>query len=539
MKFPISIQDFKSVREGGFVYVDKTAFIDDLAHNGKQYFLSRPRRFGKSLLLSTINYYFQGEKELFEGLEISKTEKEWRKHPVFLLSFNGLDPKDDEALSKRLFLRLSEWEKELNIEPQSSSPADRFYEILSTANTTTGEKCVVLIDEYDKSLLDYFGTPKEEENRDILASFFSVLKDADKYLCFVLVTGVTKFSHVTLFSGANQLYDISMDPKYEAICGITQDELNSYFADEIAKLAQKNDFTPADMEAALKKQYDGYHFCESMTDVYNPFSLLSAFKAGRLDDYWFSTGSMTALVKSVGNVHNINIEKMTESYHTKAVFVDYKATNKDLLPLFYQSGYLTIKEVKRDPAIPLRLRYKLGFPNEEVSRAYSTLMLSNFFLTKTEISSWIDGVNDAVLTGDTKSLRNHIRALFSEIPYEARPPRVEDNYRVFEGYFHTAMFLVFKISATYMVVNEKMNAKGRADCVIETPNFVYIWEFKLDRPASMGTRQIEKRDYAAPYAADPRKLFRISASFSSQDLTLTDWQENGVQVDMSEDEEDW
>ncbi len=539
MKYPIGIQDFKSIRKGDFVYVDKTAYIDDLAQNGKQYFLSRPRRFGKSLLLSTISYYFEGEKALFEGLEISKTEKEWRKHPVFMLSFNGLDPKDDEALSKRLSSTLSKWEKKLNIEPQSSSPADRFYDILSTAYDTTGEQCVVLVDEYDKPLLDYFGTPKEEKNREVLASFFSILKDADKYLCFVMVTGVTKFSHVTLFSGANQLKDISMDSHYDAICGITQDELKSYFADEIAKLAQKNDFTPANTEAALKKQYDGYHFSEGMTDVYNPFSILNALYFGKLDDYWFSTGSTTALVKAVGNVRNINIEKATEDYHAKTVFVDYKASNKDLLPLFYQSGYLTIKDVKKDPANPLRLRYKLGFPNEEVSRAYSTLMLSNFFLTKTEISSWIDGVNDAVLEGNTKKLRQHIRALFSEIPYEARPPKGEENYRVFEGYFHTAMFLVFKISATYMIVNEKMNAKGRADCVIETPDYVYIWEFKLDRPASMGTRQIEKRDYAAPYAGDGRKLFRIAASFSSQDLTLKDWEENGVQIDLTEDKEDW
>ncbi len=537
MKYPIGIQDFKSIRDGGFVYVDKTAYIDDLAQNGKQYFLSRPRRFGKSLLLSTIRYYFQGEKELFEGLAISKTEKEWRKHPVFILSFNGLDPKDDDALSIRLSSTLSKWEKDLNIEPQSTSPSDRFYNILCTANTTTGEQCVVLIDEYDKPLLDYFGTPKEEKNRDILASFFSILKDADEYLCFVMVTGVTKFSHVTLFSGANQLKDISMDSRYDAVCGITQEELTTNFTEGIQYLADSLGCSYDDALARLKKRYDGYHFSKRLTDIYNPFSLLRALDAGELDDYWFSTGSLTALVKAVGNIRNVNIEKQVEDYYTKTVFVDYKATKENLLPLFYQSGYLTIKDAKM--GLTGDLRYKLGFPNEEVSRAYSTLMLSNFFLTKTEISSWIDGVNDAVLEGNTKKLRKHIRALFADIPYEARPPKEEENYRVFEGYFHTAMFLVFKISATYLVLNEKMNAKGRADCVIETPDYVYIWEFKLDRPASMGTRQMEKRDYAAPYAGDGRKLFRIAASFSSQDLTLKDWEENGVQIDLTEDKEDW
>ncbi len=537
MKYPIGIQDFKSIRDGGFVYVDKTAYIDDLAHNGKQYFLSRPRRFGKSLLLSTIRYYFQGEKELFEGLAINKTEKEWRKHPVFILDFNGLDPKDDDTLSKNLSATLSDWEEALNIVAQDVSLAKRFQKILSTANAATGEKCVVLIDEYDKPLLDYFGTPKEERNREVLASFFSILKTADEYLCFVMVTGVTKFSHVTLFSGANQLKDISMDPRYDALCGITQEELTTNFTEGIQYLADSLGCSYDDALARLKKRYDGYHFSKRLTDIYNPFSLLRALDAGELDDYWFSTGSLTALVKAVGNIRNVNIEKQVEDYYTKTVFVDYKATKENLLPLFYQSGYLTIKDVKT--GLTGDSKYKLGFPNEEVSRAYSTLMLSNFFLTKTEISSWIDGVNDAVLEGNTKKLRQHIRALFSEIPYEARPPKGEENYHVFEGYFHTAMFLVFKISATYMIVNEKMNAKGRADCVIETPDFVYIWEFKLDRPASMGTRQIEKRDYAAPYAGDGRKLFRIAASFSSKDLTLKDWEENGVRVDMSEDKEDW
>ncbi len=539
MRYPIGIQDFKRIRtDKEYCYVDKTGYIAELVRDGVPYFLSRPRRFGKSLLLSTISYYFQGEKELFEGLEISKTEKEWRKHPVFMLDFNGLDPEDDDTLSKNLSSTLSDWEKELNLEPQDASLAKRFYKILSTANATTGEQCVVLIDEYDKPLLDYFGTPKEEKNREVLASFLSVLKSADKYLCFVMVTGVTKFSHVTLFSGANQLKDISMDSRYESICGISQEELKSYFSEEIVKLAQKNGISPTDMESALKKQYDGYHFSEGMTDVYNPFSILRALDSSTLDDYWFSTGSLTALVKSVGNVRNVNIEKLTEDYYTKAAFVDYKATTENLLPLFYQSGYLTIKDIRKNPLNPLHLQYKLGFPNEEVSRAYSTLMLDTFYMRKTGSESWITGINQAILEGNTKKIRQYIRALFADIPYEARPPKEEENYRVYEGYFHTAMFLMFKISATYMIVNEKMNAKGRADCVIETPDFVYIWEFKLDRPASMGTRQMKERDYAAPYAADSRKLFRIAASFSSKDLTLKDWEENGVKVDLTEDEED-
>ncbi len=536
MKYPIGIQDFKRIREDGFVYVDKTAYIADLVNNNTPYFLSRPRRFGKSLLLSTIQYYFQGEKDLFEGLAISKTEKEWRKHPVFMLSFNGLDPTDDDTLNKNLSVTLYNWEKELNIEPQDASLGIRFYEILSTAYATTGEKCVVLIDEYDKPLLDCLGTPKEEKNRNILASFFSILKDADKFLCFLMVTGVTKFSHVTLFSGANQLKDISMDARYDAICGITQEELTTDFTEGIQYLADSLNCTYDDALASLKKRYDGYHFTEKMTDVYNPFSLLRALDAGKLSDYWFATGSLTALVKAVGNVGKVNIEKMIKEYHSEAEFVDYKATTENLLPLFYQSGYLTIKEVNKD--LTGELQYKLDFPNEEVSRAYSILMLNTFYISESSGASWVSGISNAILAGDTKKLRQNIRALFADIPYTARPPKEDDNYRVHEAYFHTAFFIIVKTTGTYMVINEKMNAKGRADLIIETPKFIYIWEFKLDRPASMGTKQIKQRDYAAPYAADNRKLIRIAASFSSQDLTLKDWEENGVRINLDDDDDD-
>ncbi len=536
MKYPIGIQDFKSIRTEGFVYVDKTAYIDDLVHNGKPYFLSRPRRFGKSMLLSTIRYYFQGEKELFEGLAISKTEKEWKKYPVITLAFNTIAATDKEGLISAIECTLSEWELKYGIENQYKEIGQRFEYLIKQISEKTNEKVVILVDEYDAILLETWGTPEEQDVINVFSKFFSAFKNADSCIRFLLITGVTKFSHVTLFSGANQLKDISMDARYEAICGITQEELTTNFTEGIHNLADSLGCSYDNALARLKKRYDGYHFSKRLADIYNPFSLLRALDEGELRDYWFSTGSTTALVKAVGNVQNVNVEKMTEDYLAEAVFVDYKATKENLLPLFYQSGYLTIKDVNKEQDDTL---YKLGFPNEEVSRAYSTLMLDSFFFSENETSSsWIMGVKDAIQKGNTRKLRQHIRALFADIPYEARPPKEGDNYRVFEGYFHTAMFLVFKISATYMVVNEKMNAKGRADCVIETPNYVYIWEFKLDRPASLGTRQIEKRDYAAPYAADSRKLFRISASFSSQDLTLRDWQENGVPVDLSEDEED-
>ncbi len=536
MKYPIGIQDFKRIREEGYVYVDKTGYLAELVNDSVPYFLSRPRRFGKSLLLSTIRYYFQGEKELFEGLEIGKTEKEWRKHPVFMIDFNGLDPNDDDTLSKNLSVTLSDWEEKLNIKTQDASLGKRFYKILSTANATTGEKCVVLIDEYDKPLLDYLGTPKEVKNRDTLASFFSTLKSADEFLCFVMVTGVTKFSHVTLFSGANQLYDISMDPAYDAICGITQEELNTYFSGEIERLAQNMNISATDVVERLKKRYDGYHFTQKMTDIYNPFSILSTFKTGILRDYWFSTGSLTALVKAVGNVGKVNVEKMTKELHSEVEFANYKVSTEDLLPLFYQSGYLTIKEVTRD--LTGELQYKLDFPNEEVSRAYSLLMLNTFFIPDSGGTSWVRGVSNAILEGDTKKLRNSLRALFASIPFNARPPKKDDRYQVYECYFHTAVFLVVKITGSYLVISEKANAKGRADLVIETPDFVYIWEFKLDRPAKQGTRQIVERDYAGPYAADERKLIRIAASFSSRDLSIKDWEENGVRVNLEEDEDD-
>ncbi len=437
---------------------------------------------------------------------------------------------------------LTEWEQKYDIKSPYVQIGQRFEYLIRQISEKTHEKVVILIDEYDAPLLGNWGAEEENDIVYAFSKFYSALKNAGHCIRFLLITGVTRFSHVSLFSGANQLKDISMNPKYEAICGITQEELDSYFSEEIVKFGKKNGLSPADAGAALKMQYDGYHFSENMTDVYNPFSIIYAFDSGKLGNFWFKSGSMTALVKAVGSVRNVNIEKQLDEYLTEGTFADYKATPENLLPLFYQSGYLTIKEVNKGALGDVG--YKLGFPNNEVARAYSTLMLNTFYFKEGGCSNWVRGIRIAIQKGDTKMLRKHIRALFADIPYEARPPkgekgeRGEENYRVYEGYFHTALFLVFKLSGTYMVLNEMMNAKGRADCVIETHDFVYIWEFKLDRPASMGTRQIVERDYAGPYAADKRKMFRIAASFSSQDFTLKDWEENGVKVDLSEDDDD-
>ena len=382
MKYPIGIQSFDQIIERGYVYVDKTNLIYRLVNEGKIYFLSRPRHFGKSLLVSTLKSYFLGRKDLFNGLAISSLETEWTEHPVFHIDFNSTNFAKEVTLEQKINFMLNSWSTQYGLPSQEGKIdlGDRFVEILSGVHKITGQPAVVLIDEYDKPLLDVLDVDKnlEEYNRNILKAFYSVFKAADEHLRFVLLTGVTKFSQVSVFSGFNQPKDISLDTRYEALCGITQDEIDSCFTDAISEMAEEYSCSFEEMRAQLKRQYDGYHFSRKMTDIYNPFSLLNALDSKSLEDYWFRSGTPTYLIRLL-NHFNENVNELTGKYYSPSEFIDYKADVERPLPMIFQSGYLTIKDYDMDFNT-----FLLDFPNNEVKNGFLTMAASSYLTPEEE-----------------------------------------------------------------------------------------------------------------------------------------------------------
>ena len=525
MKYPIGIQDFESIINGGYVYVDKTALIYRLVTEGKIYFLSRPRRFGKSLLVSTLDAYFKGKKDLFKGLAIDELEKEWAEYPVFHIDFNGEDYTKSGKLEEKIVGAIETWEAEYGRDPYKKALGDRFIYVLAQAAKRYGRRAVVLIDEYDKPLLDVLDTGMtidiegnrlllEDHHRNILKGFYSVFKAADADLQFVLLTGVTKFSQVSVFSGFNQPKDISMDGRYEALCGITEEELHRVFADAIEKLSVKYKYTTGQMKERLKQQYDGYHFSDELTDIYNPFSVLNVFDSNRIADYWFATGTPTYLIRLLNHT-NENLNDLTGKYYDPSQFIDYKADVEKPLPMIYQSGYLTIKDCNLDMNT-----FLLDFPNDEVKKGFVTLVANNYLKTSTDSGSWARDMVGALKTGNLEQLRKLLTSFLADIPYSMRRKETE---RERERYFHYTFYLLMRMVSCYTVYTEKQQSEGRVDCIVETPDYIYIFEFKLDGTAEEALQQIEDKGYARPYEADSRKLFKVGIVFSSETGTISEF----------------
>lgn len=529
MKYPISIQSFDQIITDGFVYVDKTDLVYKLVTEGKVYFLSRPRRFGKSLLVSTLKNYFLGRKELFKGLAIDKLETEWAEYPIFHIDFNGVNYGIVGKLEEILEGTVSKWESIYGRDPNFTDIGMRFLYVLHQAHLRWGRRCVVLIDEYDKPILDVLDSKAtvrigeenvllENNNRETLKAFYSVFKNADEDLKFVLLTGVTKFSQVSVFSGFNQPDDISMDERYETLCGITQEELERYFAEPIARLAKKNKTTTEKIKERLKRQYDGYHFSENMTDIYNPFSLLKVFATQKFGDYWFSTGTPTYLIRLLNHTQE-DLDEMTGRYYDTSEFIDYKATVEKPLPMIYQSGYLTIKAYN-----PRWNTFLLDFPNNEVKKGFVSLVAADYLKNPDQdVKGWIRRVLDALEAGEPDTLRDLFTSFLASIPYSMR--RKEDE-RERERYFHYTLYLIFRLISVDTTYTEKEQSQGRADCIVETADYIYIFEFKLDGTADDALRQIEEKGYARPYQGDKRKLYRIGVSFSSETGTVEEWKFN-------------
>ena len=523
MKYPIGIQDFEKIIEGGYVYVDKTDLVYSLASEGHIYFLSRPRRFGKSLLLSTLKYYFQGRRDLFRGLAVDRLETEWKEYPVFHLSFGTANFTKHKSLDDAINRYLSDYESEYQINNDLTDYGLRFQKILRQAHERTGLRAVVLIDEYDKPLLDVLDLDHqvtdsegnrmklEEYNRNLLKGFYSVFKDADPDLQFVLLTGVTKFSQVSVFSGFNQPDDISMNGRYEALCGITEEELLTVFDEPIHALAKKYRLSYEDTVSRLKKKYDGYHFGEEMIDIFNPFSILNCFNAMRMRDYWFTSGTPTYLLRLLSHSEE-NINELVGRYYDARQFVDYKADLERPLPMIYQSGYLTIKD-----CIISDNTYLLDFPNEEVRNGFIDAVSSGYFKDMASSASWAINVTQSLRNGDTDRFEKQMTSLLSSVSY--RFQRKQD-VKECERYFQYTFFLIVKMLAFYSTVAEKETSEGRIDCVVECPGYVYIIEFKLDGSAEKALRQIEEKGYAKPYAADSREVISLGINFSSETGTI-------------------
>lgn len=520
MKYPIGIQTFDKIREDGYVYVDKTALIYQLLTTGTVYFLSRPRRFGKSLLVSTLEAYYRGRKELFEGLAIADLEKNWLEYPIFRIDFNGGPYMQPGILEATIEGYLGTWEDVYGKNPHYTTTGDRFRELLRRASQQTGRRAVVLIDEYDKPILDALDTPQEAVNRELLKTFYSTFKSADASLQFVLLTGVTKFSQVSVFSGFNQPDDISMDPRYATICGITEQELGHYFARPIEAFAERYQCSVEEMKEILRQQYDGYHFSDELIGVYNPFSLLSAFKKMRISDYWYATGTPTYLEKLLKHNHE-QINELTGKYYPPAMFVDYKADVEKPLPMIYQSGYLTIKDydLRTD-------RYLLDFPNNEVRQGFLTMIANDYLKPKDgNISSWVIDSLILLEDGETAEFRDSLTAFLSSIAYDShdsvRTPEATEKY--FQYTFYLLLRLIGENNCR--LINEKPQAMGRVNCIIELKDYVYIFEFKLDGSADEALRQIEEKNYAKPYLADKRQVICIGVNFSSETRTVEEWKE--------------
>ncbi|HJD11298.1 MAG TPA: ATP-binding protein, partial [Candidatus Phocaeicola caecigallinarum] len=402
----------------------------------------------------------------------------------------------------------------------------RFAYVLQQAHQRYGRRCVVLVDEYDKPILDVLDTGYtatidgkerllEDIHREILKSFYSTFKLADEDLQFVLLTGVTKFSQVSGFSGFNQPADISMAEQYETLCGITQEELEHYFTEPIEALAKKYETTFEGMKTMLKHRYDGYHFSDNLTDVYNPFSLLNAFSMKDLRDYWFASGTPTYLIRLLNHTQE-DLNELTGRYYSPEEFIDYKADVEKPLPMIYQSGYLTVKRYDRDFGT-----FLLDFPNNEVKSGFVSLVASSYLKPRENLQSWIRSAVIALRKGDTEKLRALFTSFLAGIPYTMRDKREK------ERYFHYTFYLIFRLISVYTVYTEKEQSQGRSDCIVETDGYIYIFEFKRDGSADEALAQIEAKGYARPYETDKRKLYKIGVNFSSETGTVEEWKTVG------------
>lgn len=529
-KLPIGIQSFEDIRKDGYVYVDKTEYIWNLVSTGKVYFLSRPRRFGKSLLISTLQAYFEGKKDLFEGLSIAAheaakpAEEQWISYPVLRFSLSGGQYDAPGGLEDNLSRILVETARKYDVDESAilgNTIPVRFQSLIGLLKQKTGRSVVVLVDEYDKALLVNLSTNREilEQNRGLFKGMFSGLKDMDDDLKFVFFSGVTKFGKVSIFSDLNQLRDISLEDPYSAICGITDEELNNNFQDNIEALSAAQKLTYEETLARLARTYDGYHFSSNSEGVYNPYSLLNALASGKFGSYWFETGTPTFLIRKLEESGAFVQDFSGGVRATESRLSNSRADDFDLLPLYYQSGYLTIKDF--DPEFK---EYVLSYPNDEVKYGYLEALIpvaqAGYDTPDTVFSA--SRMVRALKDGNAESVLRMLQALLAGIPYyEGQAPQNEQQWR-------NLLYAIFSVLGQY-VRAEVHSARGRSDCIVENEDYVYIFEFKQDKSAGEALRQIDEKGYVFPNAASGKHIVKIGANFSSEKKTLDEWK---IETDM-------
>jgi len=527
-KLPIGIQDFASLREGGYLYVDKTRFIHKLASEGKVYFLSRPRRFGKSLLMSAMDAYFSGKRKLFRGLEIEKLEEErpadpsgtaWLQGPVIHLDFNSVSCDSAEHLQRSIGSMLKRFEKRWGLEDEDELNADRFYNLIQKMHDDTGRKVTVLVDEYDKPLINTMhDEPLNDQLRDELKAFYSVLKTADGYLRFVLLTGVTKFSHVSIFSDLNQLKDISLIEDYNEICGLTEQEIRHTFGPELDAFGDASHLGSGEVLREMSRWYDGYLFARHGTGIFNPYSVLNALDRKEFGNYWFTTGTPTFLINMLRKV-NFTIPDMADGIVAKQeAFTAYRSSMNEPLPLFYQSGYLTIKGY--DPEYQ---RYTLGFPNYEVRYSFLNWLLPEYFKDASgDTGMTADEFADAVRTGDIDRFMSKLKSLLASVAYD--DSSAADKTASYEHTYRTAVYLIFTLCGQDLRPEVHMS-KGRSDAVLQLKDKVYIFEFKMKEngDAEDALRQIDRQQYALAYAASAKRIIKIGVVFDPDERNIVDY----------------
>lgn len=510
MKYPIGIQDFDKIINEGYTYVDKTELIYKLVHEGSYYFLSRPRRFGKSLLMSTLDAYFSGKRELFKNLAIEKLEEDWTAYPVLHLDLNTGKYNSKDSLTHALDDFLSRLEANYGTFHSEKTLELRFMGIIERIYHKTGKPVVILVDEYDKPLLQSINNKElQEDFRATLKAFYSVLKTQDRYIRFALLTGVTKFGKVSVFSDLNNLTDISMDEGYDTLCGITEEEMHRYFEESIQKLAERYKISYEETCARLKKRYDGYHFVEYGTGVYNPFSLLSTFRASKFGSYWFETGTPTFLVQLLQR-ENFYLPDLTQQQVSADMLNCIDTMDRNPIPVIYQSGYLTIKDYDEEFKV-----YTLGFPNEEVEEGFANYLLPYYAHTGSEgAPMYVRNFVLALRNGRPEQFMKRMQVLFADTDY-----KIVGNA---ELYFQNAFYIVTKLLGFYTEV-ERTISDGRIDMIVKTKDYIYIFEFKYDQNADIALQQIENKGYAQPFVTDGRKIVKIGVNFSREHRCIDEW----------------
>ena len=515
-RYPAGVQDFEEIRTGGFVYVDKTRYIYDLAHTqGNALFLSRPRRFGKSLLCSTLKYYFQGRRDLFQGLALDRLETEWIQYPVLHFDMSQAKRRDPSKVRDVLSGKLSDYEAVYGVNPTKKTLGDRLEWLVAEAHRQTGHKSVLIFDEYDSPMLEVISDRGAMgEVRDILTEFYGPVKSMGEHLRFVFLTGITKFSQMSIFSTINNLTNISMERQWEGICGITAQELVDNFTVDVERLAQANDMTTDSMWTALRDMYDGYHFSRGLTDIYNPYSLLNAFRSGELQDKWFDSATPRALIDvlrlypfDLSNLDRINVYARAFDQP----FDDFDTA----IPILYQSGYLTIKDCTQGRS-PI---YTLGIPNREVHNGLYDTLLSHYVSSRTlSNQSLLIHVADAMRRDDIDAAMTAVQSYLAALPYDGNSGRRN------ELDYERDLRIIFECIGIE-VDTEVRNATGRCDVVIKTANKIYVIELKIDDTATVddALAQIDEKNYLIPYWNDPRPVVKVGAVLDRATRTIREW----------------